>query len=494
MVIDRILLTAHSQFRGLQMGLAKRLKAEHGSRIYIYCATEQEKTHWEKGGDVFAEVLVSRTLYDTARQPVTDPGDLLKRARKYETELGTTINELAITDRHLGRGYALGGFHHPRSQISERTSYHQMVAAFVSEIEYWAKEFDEKSPTLVLGYSKVQALTARQRAVPYRLLAGSRYKTFYQWSDNEYLENPRVKEEFDRIEGTETDEITVIKEPYQAHMDIRANFINEVRLLPILKYSLRTILQFYYWKLRRYEKARGYFLSDRLRYPWSRRSDTLKLSGKMTRTLSSLEGQPFVYYPLHTEPEMALQCLSPEYFYQLSCIAALSRDLPAGVLLAVKETFQATGRRPRDFYEQILEFKNVVMLEMMEFGPNVIRACDAVATITGTAGFEASVMGKPVIAFGQHNLYNFLDSVSVVTEESQLKGYLAKVLAGDFDQAKAVRDGNRYLNAVVQCSFDLQGYDITAPDRITDELNETLYRALFASLPEIDADAKQVQL
>ena len=66
--------------------------------------------------------------------------------------------------------------------------------------------------------------------------------------------------------------------------------------------------------------------------------------------------------------------MSPEYFYQLSCIAALSRDLPAGAILVVKETLAATGRRPRDFYAQIKEFKNVVMLDIRELGLEVVRA------------------------------------------------------------------------------------------------------------------------
>ncbi len=489
MITDRILMTAHSQFRALQMKLARHLKEEHNSEIYIYCSTEQEKKYWVLGGEIFAGVQVNKAMYDTARQPVTDPGDLLERARFYEKKLGTTINELAVTDRHLGRGYALGGFHHPRSRISEGTDYHQMVAALVGEIEFWEKEFDEKSPTLVLGFGKIPALTARGLGVTYRTIAGSRYKTFYQWADNEFIENPRVKEAFDRLADAQDNETSVIEAPYHAHMEIRGDFLKRVRLLPTLKVSVRSVLQYMYWRLRGYQKAKGYYLSDNILYHWRQRSDTRKLSAGNTKTLASLKGQRFIYYPLHTEPEMALQSLSPEYFYQLSSIAALSRDLPAGVILAVKETFQATGRRPREFYEQITEFKNVVMLEMLELGPNVIHACEAVATITGTAGFEAAVIGKPVITFGQHNLYNFLDHVSVVTDESKLRGYLAKALSGDFDRAKTARDGNRFLQAVMQISFDLEDYVVTSPERISKTLGENLYQALIASLPEIDAGA-----
>ena len=250
----------------------------------------------------------------------------------------------------------------------------------------------------------------------------------------------------------------------------------------MLKESLFIVLRYIYWNIRRYEKGRGYLLSDRLAYPWRRRVDTKLLSGKISKPLSALEGRRFVYYPLHTEPEVALQGLSPEYFYQLSCIAALSRDLPAGTLLAVKETFQATGRRPTDFYRQIAEFKNVVMLDLLELGPDVIEACDAVATNTGTAGLEGAVMGKPVITFGQHNMYNFLEHVSIVTVEAQLRGFLEAALSEQFDKNKALSDGQRFLQALVSCSFDLQDYNILEPEKVTEEQGDEAYHALICSL------------
>ena len=100
-------------------------------------------------------------------------------------------------------------------------------------------------------------------------------------------------------------------------------------------------------------KARGYYTGEELRYFIRRWRDRRALTGTRLAKLSDMKGTRFVFYPLHTEPETALLQLSPEYFYQLSAIAALSRDLPAGVMLAVKETYEAIGRRPADFYGQI---------------------------------------------------------------------------------------------------------------------------------------------
>ena len=170
------------------------------------------------------------------------------------------------------------------------------------------------------------------------------------------------------------------------------------------------------------KKAKGYYLGENLRYFARMYRDWRRLGRLATTRLADLDKTPFVFYPLHLEPEMALQGLSPEYFYQLSLIAAVSRDLPAGVLLAVKEAFGAVGRRPADFYGQIAEFKNVVMLHPLELGVDCVRRAAAVVTICGTAGFEAAVMGRPVVAFGRHNVYNFLPHVTPVTDEARLQG------------------------------------------------------------------------
>ncbi len=206
------------------------------------------------------------------------------------------------------------------------------------------------------------------------------------------------------------------------------------------------------------------------------------LEKRATLRLADLSDRPFVYYPLHMEPEIALQGMSPEYFFQLGCIAAISRDLPAGTLLVVKETLAALGRRPADFYDQIRAFKNVVMIDPLEFGLDVVRQCAAVATITGTGGFEGAVMGKPVISFGRHNQYNFLPHVSLVTDESKLAEHIRDALDEDSDYAARQRDGARFLAAVKASSFDLEGFDVLNAASVEDVVVDRAYTALHESL------------
>jgi hypothetical protein len=223
-------------------------------------------------------------------------------------------------------------------------------------------------------------------------------------------------------------------------------------------------------------------MTENIKYLWRRHRDLLRMTKSRTVPLTALEGQPFVYYPLHTEPETALQTVSPEYFNQLSAIATLSRDLPAGAMLAVKETFAALGRRPTDFYDQIGEFKNVIMLDMTEFGLKCAQKANATATITGTGGFEAAVSGRPVISFGQHNLYNFLPHVFVVKDDKRLKDDLHRIFEGEIDTERANLDGRRFLQAIIDTSFDLDNYEVMRPEAIEGQAAHSAYKVLVGSV------------
>lgn len=476
-----VFIEAHSQYRGPLLGIARRLREEHDARIHLFVTTPQQAEHygrWDRDG-VFAAITLNNAVYETCREAVPDADAVWREAAANEADLGATYNEIALTDRHLGRGFALGGFRHPRSSISEDTSLVQMAAGIGAGIAFWRDQIERHRPSLIVSGGKIVNLVARGAGVPVRVLAGSRYRNYHYWGHNEFFENPAVEAAY---RTALPDPQLALEAPYDAHLRFRAIFRKEGSRWSALKRTGRLVLQQAYWRLRRYQKGRGYRLSENIAMFWRRQRDIRAMIDGDRPSLGDLAGERFVYYPLHTEPETALQMLSPECFAQLAVIAALARDLPAGCRLAVKETFAAVGRRPRDFYGQIAEFKNVVLLNMEELGLDVARTAAATATITGTGGFEAAVLGRPVVTWGRRNLYNILPHVHVVTDERQLKDYLGRALGPGFDADKARHDGARFLAAVVATSFDLEDFSPAASDRISDTAVEAAYNALVDSL------------
>ena len=474
-----IFLSAHSQYRGIYTGIARKLRDDFGARVHLYVSTEQEAKYYNQHfSDIFASVNLGNILYMACRKPVDDEAAVIETARQNETELGVTVNELSVSDRHLGRGYALGGFGHPRSRISEDTSYIQMVNGFNSTIDFWRRELDEKKPALLLNASKVLCVLARSRDIPVRILTGSRYKNYYYWAVNEFFETGvTLASRMDH--GTPTD--LAFDEPVAGYTAYRKKFDSQTTIWRTARRTAHMIVQRAYWHLRGFEKARGYYLAENIRYLWRQRRDAALMTDAKLPCLEDLKGKPFVFFPLATEPEVALQQLSPEYLSQLSCIQAICKSLPAGYTLVVKEHHTALGRRPADFYRQVAEFKNATFMNMQEPGFYVVKEAAAVVTITGTVGFEAAIMGKPAVVFGRHILYGGMRHVIQAREEGALPEAIGLALRSDWNEAP--QDGKRFLSVLVEHSFDLGSYSQWDPEAIAQDTINQAVDNLIANLP-----------
>jgi hypothetical protein len=473
-----ILVVAHSQYRGVYLGVAEKLQKELKAKVHLYVATPQEAEYYTaRHNDFFESISVSNTLYDVCRESVTDEEAVIKTARENELKYGITINELAVSDRHLGRGFALAGFWHPRSRISENTNYIQMVNGFNASIDFWLKELKSKQPILILNAPKVLSVIARSQNIPVRILTGSRYRNYYYWAVNEFLETGvSLKDRMNLINKRDL----IFDGPVSGYTAFRKKFDSETGLRRTIRRTAYMIARHLYWRFRRFEKARGYYLSENIRYIWRQRNAAKVMGLSSLPSLKDLKGKPFVFFPLATEPETALQQLSPEYLSQLSCIQAVCKYLPAGYTLVIKEHHTALGRRPRDFYKQISEFKNAAFINMRETGFSVVQQAAAVVTITGTAGFEAAVMGKPAIVFGRHVIYSELPHCFSLKEELHLSEALGKALT--ISEKKAARDGMHFLAALVDFSFDLGSYSQWEPDVIEQETVNKAFDNLMKNL------------
>ena len=482
--LARIGLYARSETRFFMIALARRLKEQHGSAIVLYSGNAQETAFYRRhGAGVFEEIVEAKTLHSAALEAPDDEAAEVERARAYEARIGQTINFLSVSNRHLGRGYALGGFYHPRSRISERSGYGNLLHAYNECLGFWDREIPFRRLTLLLNGPREAAVMARLRAVPFRSMTGSRHRNLHYWAHNEYLENPEFTDAYRAFAETPVDPVE-LDAPNTGHLQYRALFVRQRGALALAKRAVHEVVRHAYWRLRGFEKARTYYLGENLRYFYRIWADSRRLRRLSRTTLADIAGRRFVFYPLHLEPETALQGLSPEYLFQLGLITAVARDLPAGVLLAVKEHVTAVGRRPADFYRQIAEFKNVVLVDPLEYGVACTKAAAATVTICGSAGLEAAIMGRPVIALGRHNIYSPLPHVRSITEEAELGASLSDALSGGLPNERSSRDGARFLRAIIDRSFDMRSYSYQVLDRFESEAVRDACDCLARSVAE----------
>lgn len=459
--ISSVALFSNAQTRFFMLDVVREIKRRTSCRVHLYCSTVQELEFYKEQNidGVLDTVQIGNILLRELDEPVVDPNAEIAKACYYEALIGRTYNSLAVANRHLGRGYALAGYFHPRSVFSENSDYLKMVRAYNRVFDAFVAEHKRHFFSLLLGGSAEIICIARALGLHTRVIAGSKYENYYFWSGNEYAENPLLGRALNKP-GLILDERLQLDRPYKLAGIVDAEFRSRASFTWLLRRFAVFTARKLYRTLRRYDLARSYYLGAELIYSYKMWRAYRRMTSSSMRRLRDLdEGSRFVFFPLATEPEGALQKHSPEFFFQHAAIAALSRDLPAGVKLVVKETPVGVGRRPDNFYDQISDLKNVIWLNMHEAGIDVARRAEAVAVISGSTGFEAAVMGKPVISLSKHNQYNVLPHVLYVGDLTQLKPVVDAVLDGSIDCTKAKADGTKYLRAVVETSFDMGPYD-----------------------------------
>jgi len=135
---------------------------------------------------------------------------------------------------------------------------------------------------------------------------------------------------------------------------------------------------------------------------WQRKSRqwrTINLYHKLTDVFDP--AQPYVFVPLHYQPEASTSPLGGVFTNQLLMVQLLAACLPDGIRIYIKENpYQKEVGREEHFYRDLHDIPSVRFMPKNLDSAVLIGQAIAVATVTGTAGFEAIFRGKPVLLFG----------------------------------------------------------------------------------------------
>ena len=121
---------------------------------------------------------------------------------------------------------------------------------------------------------------------------------------------------------------------------------------------------------------------------------------------------------------------TPYQTNQLAVIEALSKSLPLGTDLVVKENPGMMGRRPVGFYKALSKIPKVILVSAHERPFALIRRAALTCVITGTAGWEAMMLQKPVLVLGENIPYLHVgQGVEHCLDLSQLSSAISKAIA-----------------------------------------------------------------
>ena len=86
---------------------------------------------------------------------------------------------------------------------------------------------------------------------------------------------------------------------------------------------------------------------------------------------------------------------------EASVICNIAKNIPFGSFLYVKEHPSAVGLNDKRFYRLLSYVPNVILVSHKYCTKNLIKKSIGIITLTGTVGFEALLMGKPVYVLGE---------------------------------------------------------------------------------------------
>lgn len=334
----------------------------------------------------------------------------------YEKKMGSDIiNRCLVAGKYIGDGYIHGGGL-PFSPLHKYTKDNRGKRRYLAGLfgfldEYFKKEKPDLVflPSLDRSYLMGIYLVAQYYGIQVKVISTIKIESRYCIDSSARLMLPEVESRFRKfVADPSSAEEYILKardylkkyrqQPQQPpddalamealfkKMDFKTMFILTVQAIhPTYSpkgiqcaYPSRALLSYVVRNLRMKEYSKSY---------WKKVDD--------------LCDRPFVYFPLQFEPEATTMIYSPFMTNQFAILEALSKAIPASWTLAVKEHPSMMGRRPRSFYKKLRELPKVEMVYPRGGQFALMEKAELVATITGTAGFEAMLLGKTPLFFGE---------------------------------------------------------------------------------------------
>lgn len=116
--------------------------------------------------------------------------------------------------------------------------------------------------------------------------------------------------------------------------------------------------------------------------------------------LNFLLDKKFILIALHKQPEASIDVIGRYVENQEVNILNVWRQLPNDWYLVVKEHSNAVGDRPYAFYRKLVKYKNIVFVNEKADSYQLLELSQAVVTVSGTIGYEAALMRKKALVFG----------------------------------------------------------------------------------------------
>lgn len=247
---------------------------------------------------------------------------------------------------------------------------------------------------------------------------------------------------------------------------------------------------------RNYQKRRGRHVTEAprrgLSFLWMRarsKRRQRRLYAEYERLAAPVDlDVPYVFVALNFGPERTVSPEGGQFVHQHLIIELLDAVLPPSWRIYVKEhpsqfvpgTWGDQGRAP-GFYRRLKALTRVDLVSISRTSFELIDRSRAVVTISGSAGWEAVVRGKPALLFG-YPWYRGCEGAFSIDSRRDLEAAVARIVDGYRPDPHAVR---LYIQAVEQ--YGVYGYvdpNSIVPSSISPERNTAAMTAALVRFLE----------
>lgn len=349
----------------------------------------------------------------------------ISKLREYEKELGNPVLwDALVCDRriYLGKRATLS------QDYRSRYSHEKMLSMLQLGLERIEVFFDEVQPDFVVSFISVTLaghlgyLVARKRGIPVMNFRPTRIKNYIHAGDGITWPSSIVENTYERYleSGPAQDVQQEVTELLYQFSSTNEKYEGVPPSIPIKNKSNRRFWEkvaFYLKYILHLPREEwryffGYYRGDNwipgIIWPkWFHKAYSPIRQKVMHYYLDKhfvkehdLSNMDYAFFGLHVEPEVTLLVYSKPLMNQIEAIRNISRNLPVGMKLVVKEHPLAKGKRPLSYYKKILDIPNVYILDPKVDSKIAIKKSKLITVIAGTIGFEGAMLKKPVISLG----------------------------------------------------------------------------------------------
>ena len=460
------------RFYELPLAIARELKIKFPSMTFCGLTTGSKEIFDGVQSNDDLTITPINWIDDLERRWLSTETDH-KKLVEYENILGaSTIKRIIIADRQIGTGFVTG-ITKRKTPIIKITQDHDKLRNYVvGLLDYIFHILKSESPDFVFSYTVAGApayalsVVCQHLGIPFLRISSARMKSRFVIDKStdvqlksshvkfkQALDDPEIVSDYIEEARGYLKEFRQKPKKYDASQKIHARYIKQHSLTNIIKQCVldirMVILTAIKQPSREIRKPNAYEISvDRFKSNINARN--IVAADVFEENPDTLK-RPFVYFPLHVNPEASTMVQAPMHTNQLSIIEALAKSIPLSMDLVVKEHIPMLGRRPVEFYNEIKRIPGVRLISPLENGFEFIKRAKLVCSITSTVAWEAILLGRPVLVMGNPyflgieqgflhcpDLTSLPDAVNKAlsiepVDEHRLELYVAAIFASSFD-------------------------------------------------------------